>query len=251
MAEAVVKSVKRVFEIFELFRREAKPLQAVEVARELDLPPTSTHALLNSMRALNYMEYDGANRSFLPSRNLTELFGWLLDRVEDEGRLIEFLKRLNEETQETISLVRRLDIHAKIIYGHESIYPIGVRMQEGLMLPITHTVAGTCLLAGLSDDEMHGLKAKLEKKDPDQYEILNSPSMKERVESLKTDGYIIDYDVQIGGISAVCMPILSEVSRKRLVVSIVGPTERIRVSAKDHVKSLKKLAKQYGVKKQF
>lgn len=247
----MVKSVKRAFMILELFKQERNPLEAIEVSRELDLPLTSTHALLNTLNALEYLDYDKSKRAFFPSRNLPILFAWMQDSVEGEGQLMDFLEQLNKETEETISVSRLSDIHAKIVYGHESVHPVGVRISKELRMPIGETITGLCLVASLNEDEFQKFSAKLKLKAPDQMKILRKAETKATIETIRSEGIIVAYDMAIGGIGAVCMPIVSEVSRQRLTVGIVGPTERIKESADQHVKTLKKLSKFYGIEPKF
>lgn len=243
----LVKSVVRVFDILELFNNRQSPMQAIEIARTLDFPVTSTHAILKTMQALNYLDYDNRNRTFYPSLSLPMLLDYVDFKIEEEGRLKEFLNRINTKTKETISLSRRVDIETSIIFGLEAHFPIGVRVKEGMNWPILDTTTGACMIAPLDQDDLNTVIRRIAHKagiDDTSREI---KQLHERVAMVRRDGYLAEYNVQTDGIGVICMPILSPVSKSTLTIAIVGPARRIREREEEHIDTMVKLSKKYNI----
>ena len=58
MADAAIKSARRVFEIMEFFDRERRPLGLKSICKTLDYPVSSGAAMLKSLVSVGYLEYD-------------------------------------------------------------------------------------------------------------------------------------------------------------------------------------------------
>ena len=77
MSAGVVKSARRVFEVLELFDRERRPLSLKEMCAALRLAPSSGAALLKSLVALGYLDYDRGTRSYFPTMRIAFLGQWV------------------------------------------------------------------------------------------------------------------------------------------------------------------------------
>ena len=71
----VVKSARRVLEIFELFAEVQQSLTLTEIARRLNYPAPSALALLKSLQALDYMAFDPAGKTYSPTMRVAMLGG--------------------------------------------------------------------------------------------------------------------------------------------------------------------------------
>lgn len=63
----VIKSAKRVLEVFEFFAARQGAATVMDVAREMAYPQSSTSELLDSLRNLGYLSYDRFSRQFNPT----------------------------------------------------------------------------------------------------------------------------------------------------------------------------------------
>lgn len=251
MSVNIVKSVGRTFDIFRLFKLRSEAMTAIEISRELQLPLTSTHSILKSLHALGYLDYNRESWSYVPSSELPALFDWVQDRVEDEGQLKRFLEQLNLETRETISLSRQSEIEAKIVFGLETVHPIGVRVSEDYSMPITNTLTGIAMLSALDDQALEAVLLRVSKEDPAQWETLDRPALDFDLSRVRDEGIIAKYDGLVAGVGAICTPIYSPVSKQKLVVGVVGPSERIAKNAEIHRKTIAKLLRAYNIKSVF
>lgn len=248
MSDKIVKSVRRVFEVLELFGREQRPLPAVDVARKLDFPLTSTHAILKSMRALGYLSYEESTWSYFPSHTLPNLVEWVRDSIAGEIDLLDFLTALSRATGETINLSRRINDEVKIIYGLESSHPVGVFVSMGTLMPIGGSLTGLTAMACLDTDTRKQLIETLRSNgdasrgafDPEQYASV--------ARSLRRDGLVMRCDVYIRGVGAICVPVLGMGMDEPLVVGIVGPSDRIKDNESAYKRDIKALIRRLRIR---
>lgn len=251
MGDQIVKSVRRVFEVLELFDSERRPLAAVDIARKLQLPLTSTHAILKSMRALGYLSYEKSNWTYFPSLSLLKITDWVRDSIEGEVEIVDFLTALSRDTRETINLSRLVGTHVKIVFGVESRYPVGVSVSKGTMMPVTRSLTGISALACLGESERGRLIDDLKSRDDEQYENLDMSVIEGVTDALSRDGMVMRCDLFIRGIGAVCMPIIVAGSEAPLVVGIVGPSDRISERESEYKRVLVERVDNFGIRPFF
>lgn len=70
MADAAIKSARRVFEIMEFFDRARRPLGLKAICDELRYPVSSGAAMLKSLVTLGYLEYDRKTQTYLPTMRI-------------------------------------------------------------------------------------------------------------------------------------------------------------------------------------
>lgn len=242
-----VKSVRRIFEILELFDDERRPLSANEIARRLDYPLTSAHALMKSMHALGYAEYDEETWSYLPARLLPNILEWVSDLLAQEPTLLRFLAALSHATQETINVSRLAGQHARIIYGLESTHPIGVSVKVGISMPATQSLTGIALLSALDNEARDSYFERLRSRAPGEYESINQPLLNSVFSEIKDRGAAIGCDFFVPGIGAICMPVQLSHTPQTIVVGIVGPSDRIKTHEQSHRNKLRALVADFEI----
>ncbi len=228
MSNDTVKSVRRVFEILELFDRERRPMSAKAVSKSLGYPLTSTHALLKSMQTLGYADYDAANWCYVPSPVLSALLDWVRDFLVRETQILNLTTALNAETQETINLSRRINLNVRIIHGLESRHNVGVSVRVGTMMPLTGSLTGVVALAAMEEDARQQVLSEIATRDQAQQESFRPELLASVIDELKDHGSVMRCDVTVPGIGAVCTPILTEARNEMLVLGVVGPSDRIQ-----------------------
>lgn len=247
MSASSIKSVRRVFEILELFDKERQALPAKEVSRQLKYPLTSAHALLKSMHELGYADYDPETWSYTPSSRLCELLDWIRDLLDRESHIIDFAAALNLATSETVNLSRRVGNKIKILRGLECKHIVGVTVSTGTLMPVTQSLTGIAALSGMNDSQINEFLQRLEVMDAEQARNMNTDILLEKISEVRERGTVAGYDLLLEGIGAVCVPVRLTEARETLIIGVVGPSARIREHEASHRRTIKKLAKQFGV----
>jgi len=224
----VIKSVGRVFAILELFDRERRALTPSEVARQLGYPNTSALALLKSMQALGYLTFDQGTRSFYPSSLLTQVVEWTISNLYEETAILNVMDDLHNEIDETINLSRQTGDFVKIIHGLESTKLLGIRVQKGVVMPLTASHTGMVALATYPDEVVKQTVRDLQKRNYPEARSISVEQALAEVREIRSQKLARGYDVYIEGIGAIAFPLCSHTGSHPFVVGVAGPTDRIR-----------------------
>ena len=247
MSQKPIKSVRRVFEILEMFDRERRPLAAKEIAAELDYPLVSAHALVKSMHELGYLDLGDRKWAYLPSRSLTDRLAWTRDSINAESAVLSFVEALNSGTRETVNLSRRSNVSMQIVHGREAQQAVGVSVKPGTEMPLTHSLTGLTAIAATEQDNVDALLTHLCQADKKQVSRFDSALYRSILTELRNTGAVCRTDLFIEGIGAVCLPITSRLTNSLFVIGVVGPSDRIRQQEREHRRTLKRLVREFEI----
>jgi DNA-binding IclR family transcriptional regulator len=161
MAEGAVKSAKRALEILEVFSRHRRPLALKEVLDETGYPTSSGSALMKSLVALGYLDYDRERRTYFPTMRIAALGSWVPGVLFGEGRLLAALEELHRRTGETVILAVQSDLHAQYVHVIHPAEPLQIRTPPGTLRPLARSGLGLVLLSAKSDAEIERLRRRI------------------------------------------------------------------------------------------
>ena len=161
MAEDAVKSAKRALEILELFSRHRRPLALKEILEELAYPTSSGSALMKSLVALGYLDYDRERRTYFPTMRIAALGSWVPGALFGDGPLLPALETLHERIGETVVLAVQSDLHAQYVHLIHSSEPLQFRAPPGTRRPLARSGLGLVLLSGKTDAEIERLRRRI------------------------------------------------------------------------------------------
>jgi len=161
VAEGAVKSAQRALEILEVFARQRRPLALKEILDELGYPTSSGSALMKSLVALGYLDYDRERRTYFPTMRIAVLGAWVPDALFGEGQLLPALEDLHRKTGETVVLAVQSDLHAQYVHLIHSSEPLQFRAPPGTLRPLARSGMGLVLLSAKSDAEIERLRRRI------------------------------------------------------------------------------------------
>ena len=187
MTDSAVKSAKRAFEILEAFSRHRRPLALKELLDELDYPASSGSALMKSLVALGYLDYDGERRTYFPTMRIAALGSWVPGVLFGDGQLLGALEDLHRETGETVILAVQSDLHAQYVHVIPSPEPLQLRVPPGTRRPLAQSGLGLVLLSAKRDPEIERLRRRINASG--EGAALTRDEMMARVNAVRARGY--------------------------------------------------------------
>lgn len=219
-----LKTALRAFEVLELLEaeREAGPSQ---IAAELDVSRATAHDYLTTLEETGYaLNRDGTYRVGYRALGLGS-------RVKYRNIFFNAarapLRKLSSKTSE-LSHIGIEEGGEWVLLHHEGdVSTVDMGTYPGLRFPLHSQAAGKAIMAHLSDERIeevldtHGLEAVTDET------ITDRGALRSELERVRADGYAVDSDQQVVGVSIVARPILVE---DELVgsVSIACPTGRLQ-----------------------
>ena len=156
MNATAVPALDRMFQILDLITASSQPLTAAQIAKELALPRSSTHNILQSLLTKHVIYKDADSRFHLGSY----LLYWA-GRYEQQQGIIQLFKDLIVQypvlLQYTVTL-SKLDLGEVVFLTcHEAPAPLGFTFRAGVRVPAVFSATGKAMLSTLSMQAIESL----------------------------------------------------------------------------------------------
>ncbi len=211
-----------------------QPAGVTHIARQLGLNPSTCFQLLKTLVHEGLLSFDPATKTYNLDLGLLELASGALGQASYARLVHPHLMRIAKQHQVNCTLWQRLGEQRVVLVDQaETAGPIGVRMTIGQRLPLAVGALGRCMVAqsGLSKAEARRAYAELRWQTPPGFE-----RYWREVEAAGRDGYAIDADNFVRGITSVSAIVSDRLGTPLLAISAVG------LSAQFSAKSLAALA---------
>jgi DNA-binding IclR family transcriptional regulator len=219
-----LRTVRRAFEILHLLR-DRGTLGVSEAADRLDLPKSTTHDYLRTLRELGYVVNDDG--SYRLGFRLLELGG----QAKHRNRLFQVarpeLERAAEATGEVVSLNVEEDGEFVVLHSAFGENALRVGIYPGLRIPLHTQAAGKVLLAGFDPDrvdrivERHGLSPRTD------HTVTDRDDLDAELDAIAEQGYAVDRNEQVVGMGVVAAPIAVD-DRVLGSIGLVCPADKLR-----------------------
>lgn len=156
MSSTAVPALDKTFQILDLITDSSQPLTAAHIAKELGLPRSSTHNILQSLLSKHVIYKDPESRFYLGSY----LMYWA-GKYEQQQGVVQLFKDLIVQypvlLQHTVTL-SKLDLGEVVFLAcHESPAPLGFTFRAGVRVPAVFSATGKAMLSTLSMDSIKSL----------------------------------------------------------------------------------------------
>jgi DNA-binding IclR family transcriptional regulator len=239
MSDSVVKSVGRVFEVLELFDTERTALSATSIARTLKYPASSTVALLKSMVHLGYLTYDHGERTYFPTIRLAVVSTWLESSFFVDGHLLKLMDEISNATEESIYLSWQSDLEMQYVRIRSGLSGLGRSPVAETRAPLFGSVVGLMALSQKRDVEIAKLAERLNQFRRKQEPQVDLAWCMDEIRRFRSLGYGVGYDTLAPGIATLAWVLRQKSSNRSLVISLLGPSDRIKAKEKVIVQTVK------------
>ncbi len=217
-----VPAAKNVLSVLRYIAAQAGPVGAAAIARDAELPRSTTYHLLTALIEDGFVVHLPEERKYALGVTAHEL-GTGYSRQVPLQRLARFpIAQLVERTRRTA--------HLAVMHGREVIYVIEERAKRqsalvtnpGVRLPAHLTASGRAMLASMSPDQLSALYPGPEAF-PTRYEsgVHSVPALNELLGRVRERGFSWEQDEVTDGFSSLAVPVLD---RSGLAVASVTLT---------------------------
>lgn len=235
--DSIVKSARRSLHILEVFAERRRPLKLTEIAHELDMPPSSTSALLKSLVQLGYLSLNPETRAFFPTQMVAFLGSWLTDD-DQQGAISALLAELSRLTRETVILGVEAGRYVQYVNVVQGSHPIRYHTKPGIRRALPAANLGIALLSRKEDGAIglivRALNAQMR---PGEKPFVPAEVMK-NVRLYRSQGYIYKPSILVpgAGVIGTLLPI-----QPVMAVGIGGVAERLSEHEREIVGMLRKV----------
>lgn len=227
-------SAIRALRILEYFERVRGPLSLKMIATHLDIPSSSTAALLKSLADLDYLSYDVETRTYLPTLRLAALGDWVPERILDDG-VLSLARRLNEKTCETIAVTSLNDLYLDYIdfkmgHNNEGEYPAQVNLHYPRGVVAATCPFGWCLFRDYKAQPLERIYHRSRIKKLFRAEDFRWATFLERIEAARHSRYLVamGWPYPSSAVLVTLLPVLP--FGRRVALGIGAALDRMRRS---------------------
>ena len=219
-----IQVAEKLFRVIELLA-ENGPMGIMELSASLGFHKSTVHRLVASLQHMGYIRQDEESLKYSLSLKFLEIGSRILEQT---SMIHPSLKRLSEQTGETVHLVKREGTEAVYIDKVES-FASSIRMvsRVGSRIPLYCSGVGKALLAELTDREIGEIwkNSRIRKLTP--RTITELPVLMERVEQVRKDGYAVDDEENEEGVRCIAASLRDYHKDPVYALSISAPANRM------------------------
>jgi IclR family transcriptional regulator, KDG regulon repressor len=232
-SNSTVKSATRVFAVLEYFREVQKPLRLKEIVEHLNYPLSSAVALLKTMTAQGYLNFDRSSHTYLPTPKLADLVAWISTGAFEGGPVLQSMKNLQRSTGELIVLGTPNDIYVEYVQVLRSTQEIQLWTPAGAIRLLVQMGMGWLFLSRMPSavvKRIYDRTVTLGKVNPEEFSI---DALFGRLNNLRTRDILFtkmsDYvrPISYPGGSMIAGLLPAPPGHRALSIGIGGPVERL------------------------
>ncbi|WP_020206924.1 MULTISPECIES: IclR family transcriptional regulator [Cupriavidus] len=228
MPESPIKTSKRVFEIFEAFENVQRPMALKDFTQRFGYPPSSASAVLKSLVALGYLDYDRFSRTYMPTMRITSLGNWIQQAIFGQNEeVLRLMQQLSEAFGECITLSAQSDLYVQYVYLIPSRLPIWYSVPIGTIRPLARSGSGWIMLGARTDAEIEELVRRINFHEPDPARKVKLAELMAHVEQGRRDGYLFNKHTLEPGAGGICMVLPERRFGRLFALAVSGPVERL------------------------
>jgi DNA-binding IclR family transcriptional regulator len=222
-----VKSAERAMRVLAVLARYAKPVPTMMLARECDVPKSSMHHLLNSMRANDFVVYYESERAWGLGIAVFELGSAYLRS--------EPLQRLGRPLLADLSRKTKHTSHLAILHGNDSLYldkesPIeggpALVTEVGVRLPAHLTAVGQAILATLPEAQVRAIFGHGELVSRTGVGVDALDTLLANLDEARDRGYAYEESMTSLGICCLAAPVISHEGFGIASIGVTMPVEQ-------------------------
>jgi DNA-binding IclR family transcriptional regulator len=202
----VINSVLKAIRIMEFFTPEHPARALSDISKELGLPKSTVHNLLNTLMAAGYIEKTDGNLYALGTAVIA-LTQNVRVNVEIRDRAAPLLRELADLCKESVYLTIREDDCALYIYAIESSHRLIARTAVGDRTHLHCTAVGKSILANLPDSDVDQIIARVGLPRFTDATITSPDHLKAQLHEIREQGYSLDRQEHEKGVFCIGAPI--------------------------------------------
>jgi DNA-binding IclR family transcriptional regulator len=213
--------------MLDLFLASGEGLTLTDISRELGVPKSTAHGILQTMRRRGYLSWNAGSKAYSIGLRLVALAqaAPILETVQARAR--PHLERLARELHETALLLAYEGFTSVCVDKVESASPLRYTVRLGERWPLHGTSIGKLYLAELGEREVRELLAREPVRRFTERTIVDPDALVAELEVVRRNGYAENHDEIIEGVTGYGAPIRVQGGRLVGGLSVVGPTERM------------------------
>ncbi len=222
-----VQSVDRALHILEILAEDEEGYRLTDLSDRCGLPPSTVHRLLTTMAERRFVQYDNSDGLWHVGRQSYTVGATFVRRRNYVAHTLPFLRRLRDQTRETVNLAVADSGQIIILTQIESREIVRAITRPGGRATITSSSLGKAILAHYANDEISEIIRKFGMPLVTPNSIIRSSDLRDELKRVRAQGYALDNEEAAIGLRCVAAAIYDDTGEPIAAISASGPTARI------------------------
>ena len=222
-----IQVADRLFQLIETLAADG-PAGLIELSKKLNLNKSTVHRLLNSLIFMGYVRQDSDTLKYGLTFKIWEIANQSLSKIDIVNIARPHLKKLVEETGETVHLVARDGVNAIYLDKVES-YTNSVRLvsKVGQSISLYCSGVGKAILAEMKDEDIRTVWETSPIKQLTEHTIVSFDEFMKKIERVREVGYALDDEENELGVRCIAVCLKDYRGKARYALSISAPVTRM------------------------
>jgi DNA-binding IclR family transcriptional regulator len=227
MSESI-RAVERALDVLLCFSMNAPELSMTQISEKVGMNKSTVHRLLGTLEARKFVERDPVTGLYSPGNRLLQMAFLTLNKNHLGEVSAPYMKKLNEQHRETITLSILDDSDVVYFSVLESPQTVKMAARPGQRLPAFCTASGKVMMA-YSDEK--AVQKIFDRGFPEytRYTIRDSETLIHIFRLVQERGFAYSEQEYEEGINAVAAPILDRHKKPLAALAVAGPAYRLSV----------------------
>lgn len=218
---------ERIFHTIECLAQSG-PMGLLDLSKALKLNKSTVHRILNSLICMNYARQDPETLKY----SLTYKFCGIANQILTQNSIIDiarpYIRKLAQETDETVHLVQ-LDGLSAVYIDKEEAPHNSVRLVSmvGKTIPLYCSGVGKALLADMTDDEIRYVWDRSNIHKLTDYTVTDFAEFQKRIAQIRQNGYATDDEENELGVRCIAVSLKDFAGKSDYAISISAPKDRM------------------------
>lgn len=218
-------TIERTFEIVELVK-QLNGARVSQVAKELDMPRSTTHNYLGTLCEVGYLVKDG--EEYRIGLQFLGLGGHAASRHPGYQLLRTKVNQIADETKERAQVIAEENGRGVYIYEMTGSNAVQTDVQIGKHVHLHTTSAGKSILAHLPEERLEQIIEYWGLPERTEHTITDEEELRDCLQNIRDRGYAFNDEERIQGQRAVGVPVLDEKNDIITALSVSGPKNRLK-----------------------
>lgn len=218
---------ERIFHTIECLAQSG-PMGLLDLSKALHLNKSTVHRILNSLICMNYARQDPETLKY----SLTYKFCGIANQILTQNSVIDiarpYIRRLAQQTDETVHLVQ-LDGNSAVYIDKVEAPHNSVRLVSmvGKTIPLYCSGVGKALLADMTDEEIRGIWKHSDIRRLTDYTVTDFSDFERLIAQIRRNGYATDDEENELGVRCIAVSLKDFAGKSSYAISISAPRDRM------------------------
>ena len=221
-----LSSVTNAMKILRLFTHKQKEWRLSEIAEQLNLPLTTTHRLISTLREEGFLSKNPKNNHYRLGLAILSLGGAVFNHHELYKEAMPIVKELSEQLNETAHLCLMENGKVVYLFRTKSPHPDRLVTQTGRTGPVHCTSEGLCILAYQEEEYIQQfLEQDFYAYTP--YTITDCEQLYDLLRTIRQQGYCVQTSTYFENFVSLAAPIRDYSQHVVASLSVIGSRSRM------------------------